>query len=49
MLKKLRYFSVVQRNDYFAYQEYALIAMLDDNENVRNVGEAKMLASRKSS
>ena len=43
MLKKLRLatMSVVQRNDYFALQEYALIAMLgDDNENV---GVAKML------
>ena len=44
MLKKLRYFSLVQRNGYFAHQEYALIAMLgDDNENVRNVGVVKML------
>ena len=34
---------MVQRNDYFAYQEYALIAMLGD-DNARNVGEAKMLA-----
>ena len=34
----------MQRNGYFAQQEYALIAMLaDDNENVRNVGVAKML------
>ena len=41
MLKKL---SVVQRNGYFAQQDYALIAMLgDDNENVRNAGVAKML------
>ena len=39
---------MVQRNSYFAHQEYALIAMLvDDNENVRNVGVAKMLARRK--
>ena len=35
---------MVQRNGYFAHQEYALIAMLgDDNENVRNVGVVKML------
>ena len=35
---------MVQRNGYFAQQEYALIAMLgDDNENVRNVEVAKML------
>ena len=48
MLKKLRYFSVVQRNGYFARQEYALIAMLGDgSENVRNVGVAKVLAHRK--
>ena len=41
MLKKL---SAVQRNGYFAQQDYALIAMLgDDNENVRNAGVAKML------
>ena len=34
----------MQRNGYFAHQEYALIAMLgDDNENVRNAGVAKML------
>ena len=34
----------MQRNGYFAQQEYALIAMLgDDDENVRNVGVAKML------
>ena len=34
--------SVVQRNGYFAHQEYALIAMLgNDNENVRNIGVAK--------
>ena len=39
---------MVQRNGYFAHQEYALIAMLgDDNENVRNVGVAKILARRK--
>ena len=38
----------MQRNSYFVYQEYALIAMLgDDNENVRNVEVAKMLARRK--
>ena len=36
--------SVVQRNGYFAQQEYALIAMLgDDNKNVRNIGVVKML------
>ena len=35
---------MVERNGYFAQQEYALIAMLgDDNENVRNAGVAKML------
>ena len=35
---------MVQRSGYFAQQDYALIAMLeDDNENVRNVGVAKML------
>ena len=35
---------MVQRNSYFALQEYALIAMLgDDIENVRNAGVAKML------
>ena len=40
----------MQLNGYFAHQEYALIAMLkDDNENVRNVGEAKVLASDTSS
>ena len=34
----------MQRNGYFAQQEYALSAMLrDDNENVRNVGVVKML------
>ena len=45
MLKKV---SVVQRNGYFAQQDCALIAMLgDDNENVRNVGVAKMLESWK--
>ena len=39
---------MVQRNCYFALQKYALIAVLgDDNENVRNVGVAKMLAHRK--
>ena len=45
MLKKLRYntLNVVQRNGYFAQQEYALIAMFgDDNENVRNAGVVKM-------
>ena len=37
--------SVVQRNGYFAHQDYALIAMLgDDDENARNVGVVKMLA-----
>ena len=42
MLKKL---SVKQRNGYFAQQDYALIAVLgDDNENVRNAGAANMLA-----
>ena len=41
MLKKYGILSVVQRNGYFAQQEYALIEMLrDDNENV---GVAKML------
>ena len=40
-MKKL---SVVQRNVFFAQQDYALIAMLgDDNENVRKAGVAKML------
>ena len=35
---------MVQRSGYFAQQDYALIAMLgDDNENVRNAGAAKML------
>ena len=35
--------NVVQRNGYFAQQEYALIAMVgDDNENVRNAGVVKM-------
>ena len=39
---------MVQRNGYFAQQEYALIVMLgDDNENVRNVGAAIVLAHRK--
>ena len=39
---------MMQRNGYFAHQEYVLIAMLGDyNENVRNVGVAKMLARRK--
>ena len=38
----------MQRIDYFARQEYALIAVLgDDNENIRQVGVAKMLARRK--
>ena len=38
----------MQRNGYFAHQEYALIAMLgNDNQNVRNVGVAKVLARRK--
>ena len=33
---------MAQRNGYFAHQDYALIAMLgDDNENVRNIGMAK--------
>ena len=42
------YLDVVQRISYFAQQEYALIAMLgDDNENLRNVGVAKVLARRK--
>ena len=37
-----KWLCVVQRNDYFPHQEYALIAMLrDDNENVRNIGVAK--------
>ena len=37
----------MQRNGYFAHREYALIAMLgDDNENVRNIG-VKMLERRK--
>ena len=36
---------MAQRNGYYAIQEYALIAMLgDDNENV---GMAKVLAHRK--
>ena len=35
---------MVQRNGYFAQQEYALVAMLgDDDENVRDVGVTKML------
>ena len=35
---------MVQRNGYFAQPEYALIARSgNDNKNVRNVGEAKML------
>ena len=35
---------MAQQNGYFAEQEYTLIAMFgDDNENVRNVGGAKML------
>ena len=39
---------MVQRNFYFAPQECALIAMLgDDNKNLRNEGEAKMLEHRK--
>ena len=39
---------MVQRNSYFGHQEYALIAKLEDyNENVRNVGVAKMLARGK--
>ena len=39
---------MVQRNGYFSQQEYALIAMSgDNNENVRNVGVAKMLECRK--
>ena len=39
---------MVQRNFYFALQECALIAMLgDDNKNLRNEGEAKMLEHRK--
>ena len=35
MLKKLRYFERGATDGYFAHQEYALIAMLgNDNENV---------------
>ena len=38
----------MQRNGNFAHQEYALIAMLrDNNENARNVGVTKMLEHRK--
>ena len=45
---KLLHFECVATKRYFAYQEYALIAMLGDyNENVRNVGEVKMLSRRK--
>ena len=45
MLKKLRYFECCATECFFAHQEYTLIAMLgDENENVRNVGEAKVLA-----
>ena len=40
--------SEMQRNGYFAHPENISIAKLeDDNENVRNVGEAKLLALRK--
>ena len=35
----------MQRNSYFAHQEYALIAILGDYN--KNVGVAKMLARRK--
>ena len=39
---------MVQRNGYFAHQEYALIALSgNDNENVRNVRVAKAIAHRK--
>ena len=39
---------MVLPNGYFALQEYALIAMSgNDNENVRNVVVAKVLAHRK--
>ena len=50
MLKKLQYFKcgATEWLFYMSYEEYALIAMLgDDNENVRNVGLAKILARQK--
>ena len=40
--------SVVQQNGYFAHPENVLIVILrDDNENVRNVGVAKVTVPRK--
>ena len=50
VLKKLQYFKfgATEWLFYMSYEEYALIAMLgDDNENVRNVGLAKILARQK--